>query len=110
MTVRGRRKNFSRAEVDRRVNELLEVIQIRHLAKRKATLLSGGQQQRLAVARALVMEPPVLLLDEPLSNLDTRLREDLRLELTRLQERLGVTSVYVTHDSPRRWRCRRPWP
>ena len=98
LTVRGRRKDYSRAEVDRRVAELLEVIQISHLAKRKATMLSGGQQQRLAVARALVMEPPVLLLDEPLSNLDTRLREDLRLELTRLQEKLGVTSVYVTHD------------
>jgi iron(III) transport system ATP-binding protein len=98
LTVRGRRKEFSRAEIDRRVAELLEVIQISHLAKRKATMLSGGQQQRLAVARALVMEPPVLLLDEPLSNLDTRLREDLRLELTRLQEKLGVTSVYVTHD------------
>jgi iron(III) transport system ATP-binding protein len=98
LTVRGRRKQFSRAEVERRVTEMLEVIQIAHLAKRKATLLSGGQQQRLAVARALVMEPPVLLLDEPLSNLDTRLREDLRLELTRLQEKLGITSVYVTHD------------
>jgi iron(III) transport system ATP-binding protein len=98
LTVRGRRKLYSRAEVDRRVAELLELIQIGHLAKRKATMLSGGQQQRLAVARALVMEPPVLLLDEPLSNLDTRLREDLRVELTRLQEKLGVTSVYVTHD------------
>ncbi len=98
LTVRGRRKDYSAGEVDRRVAEILEVIQIAHLAKRKATMLSGGQQQRLAVARALVMEPPVLLLDEPLSNLDTRLREDLRLELTRLQERLGITSVYVTHD------------
>ena len=98
LTVRGRRKDYSRAEVDRRVTEMLELIQIGHLAKRKATLLSGGQQQRLAVARALVMEPPVLLLDEPLSNLDTRLREDLRLELTRLQKKFGVTSVYVTHD------------
>ena len=98
LTVRGRRGTYGRADIDRRVAELLDVIQIAHLAKRKATLLSGGQQQRLAVARALVMEPPVLLLDEPLSNLDTRLREDLRVELTRIQERLGVTSVYVTHD------------
>ena len=98
LTVRGRRKAYTRAEVDRRVTELLEVIQIGHLAKRKATMLSGGQQQRLAMARALVMEPPMLLLDEPLSNLDTRLREDLRFELTRLQKSLGVTSVYVTHD------------
>ncbi len=98
LTVRGRRKLYSRAEIDRRVAELLDVIQIGHLAKRKATTLSGGQQQRLAMARALVMEPPVLLLDEPLSNLDTRLREDLRIELTRLQKNLGVTAVYVTHD------------
>ena len=98
LTVRGRRGTYSRANIDRRVAELLDVIQIAHLAKRKATMLSGGQQQRLAVARALVMEPPVLLLDEPLSNLDTRLREDLRVELTSIQERLGVTSIYVTHD------------
>jgi iron(III) transport system ATP-binding protein len=98
LTVRARRKAFPRAEVERRVAELLDIIQIRPLARRKATLLSGGQQQRLALARALVMEPPVLLLDEPQSNLDTRLREDLRIELTRLQRRLGVTSVYVTHD------------
>jgi iron(III) transport system ATP-binding protein len=98
LTVRARRKAYSRAEVERRVGDLLDLIQIRHLAGRKATLLSGGQQQRLALARALVMEPPVLLLDEPLSNLDTRLREDLRVELIRLQRSLGVTSLYVTHD------------
>ena len=98
LTVRTRRKNYPRSEVDRRVGELLDLIQIRHLANRKATMLSGGQQQRLALARALVMEPPVLLLDEPLSNLDSRLREDLRLELMRLQRKLGVTALYVTHD------------
>jgi iron(III) transport system ATP-binding protein len=98
LTVRGRRGAYSRADIDRKVAELLELVQIGHLAKRKATTLSGGQQQRLALARALVMEPPVLLLDEPLSNLDTRLREDLRVELVRLQRQLGVTSVYVTHD------------
>jgi iron(III) transport system ATP-binding protein len=98
LTVGARRKIYSRAEVDRRVAALLEMIQIGHLARRKATTLSGGQQQRLAVARALVMEPPVLLLDEPLSNLDTQLRQDLRVELIRLQKTLGVTAVYVTHD------------
>jgi iron(III) transport system ATP-binding protein len=98
LTVGGRRRLYSRAEVDRRVRELLNLIQIGHLAERRATTLSGGEQQRLAVARALVMEPPVLLLDEPLSNLDTRLRQDLRVELIRLQKTLGLTSVYVTHD------------
>lgn len=98
LTVRARRKIYTRAEVDRRVKDLLALIQIGHLADRKATTLSGGQQQRLAMARALVMEPPLLLLDEPLSNLDTRLREDLRMELIRLQKSLGVTAVYVTHD------------
>lgn len=98
LTLRGRRVAYSAADIDRKVAELLELVQIGHLAKRKATTLSGGQQQRLALARALVMEPPVLLLDEPLSNLDTHLREDLRVELVRLQRQLGVTSVYVTHD------------
>lgn len=98
LTVRGRRKMYTRQEIDRRVKDLLDIIQIGHLARRKATTLSGGQQQRLAMARALVMEPPILLLDEPLSNLDTRLREDLRVELIRLQKDLGVTTVYVTHD------------
>jgi iron(III) transport system ATP-binding protein len=98
LTVRIRRRRLCKAEIERRVSELLDLIQIRHLANRRATMLSGGQQQRLALARALIMQPAVLLLDEPLSNLDTRLRQDLRVELTRLQEKLGVTSVYVTHD------------
>jgi iron(III) transport system ATP-binding protein len=73
-------------------------VQLDHLRDREATKLSGGQQQRLALARALVMEPKLLLLDEPLSNLDAKLRELMRFELKRLQRELGITTVYVTHD------------
>ncbi|MFN3321847.1 MAG: ABC transporter ATP-binding protein, partial [Allorhizobium sp.] len=69
-----------------------------HLAERQATQLSGGQQQRLALARALVMEPELLLLDEPLSNLDAKLREKMRFELKKIQRELGITTIYVTHD------------
>jgi iron(III) transport system ATP-binding protein len=88
----------SRAVVRERVERALATVQLDHLATRKATRLSGGQQQRLALARALVMEPPLLLLDEPLSNLDARLREEMRFEIKRLQNDLGITTLYVTHD------------
>lgn len=93
---RGRRP--SGGEIRRRVNRALEVVQLDGLASRRSTTLSGGQQQRLALARALVSEPPLLLLDEPLSNLDAKLREGMRLELRRLRMELGITSLYVTHD------------
>ena len=73
-------------------------MQLDQLADREATKLSGGQQQRLALARALVMEPQLLLLDEPLSNLDAKLRDRMRFELKRLQRELGMTTIYVTHD------------
>jgi iron(III) transport system ATP-binding protein len=98
LQVLPRRKRPRRAALRERVERALEVVQLGHLADRQATDLSGGQQQRLALARALVMEPPLLLLDEPLSNLDAKLREELRFELKRLQRELGVTAVYVTHD------------
>jgi iron(III) transport system ATP-binding protein len=85
-------------EMKQKVSRVLEVVDLAELAEREATRLSGGQQQRLALARALVMEPRVLLLDEPLSNLDAKLRERMRFELKRLQRELGITTVYVTHD------------
>jgi iron(III) transport system ATP-binding protein len=93
----GERK-FSRQEMRDKVMKVLTAVQLDHLADREATKLSGGQQQRLALARALVMEPQPLLLDEPLSNLDAKLREKMRFELKRLQRELGITTVYVTHD------------
>jgi iron(III) transport system ATP-binding protein len=77
---------------------VLDVVGLAHLADRSASLLSGGQMQRVALARSMAMEPGVLLLDEPLSNLDARLRDDLRVELRRIQVERGLTSLYVTHD------------
>jgi iron(III) transport system ATP-binding protein len=96
--LRVARKSFSRKELQEKVGRVLEVVDMSQFADREATRLSGGQQQRLALARALVMEPRVLLLDEPLSNLDAKLRERMRFELKRLQRELGITTVYVTHD------------
>jgi iron(III) transport system ATP-binding protein len=92
------KKKYSRREIEERVHRVLKVVALDELADREATKLSGGQQQRLALARALVMEPALLLLDEPLSNLDAKLRERMRFELKRLQRDLGITTVYVTHD------------
>ncbi len=85
-------------EIRRRVGETLELLSMNGLSERQATALSGGQQQRVAIARALVFEPSILLMDEPLSNLDAQLREQMRVQLRELQQRLGITTVYVTHD------------
>ena len=90
--------HLSRAEANERVLRVLKMVGLEVEAQRPATMLSGGQQQRVALARAIVYEPKVLLFDEPLSNLDAKLRERMRLELRRLQAELGITSVYVTHD------------
>jgi iron(III) transport system ATP-binding protein len=98
LTVRRRKERLAKAEIKERVRVALASVQLDNLEDRRATKLSGGQQQRLALARALVMQPPLLLLDEPLSNLDAKLREDMRLELKNLQRDLGVTTLYVTHD------------
>ena len=94
--LRVRRK--SRQEILARVREALALVQMEPYESRPASALSGGQQQRVALARACVFQPSVLLFDEPLSNLDAKLRADMRIELRELQHRLGITSVYVTHD------------
>lgn len=98
LQVGPRRHRPGRREIRERVERALSLVQLDDLLSRPATDLSGGQQQRLALARALVMQPPLLLLDEPLSNLDAQLREDLRFELKRLQREVGITTVLVTHD------------
>jgi len=98
LQVAARRHRVGARAIRRRVERVLNVVRLDHLAGRPATDLSGGQQQRLALARALVMEPPLLLLDEPLSNLDAKLRDEMRYELKRLQRDLGITTLYVTHD------------
>jgi ABC-type Fe3+/spermidine/putrescine transport system ATPase subunit len=91
-------RKLSRAEIDRRVDKILDVVQMRSLKGRYPAELSGGQQQRVALARAIVVEPEVLLLDEPLSNLDANLREEMRFEIRRLHDEFRITTVYVTHD------------
>jgi iron(III) transport system ATP-binding protein len=94
----ARDHKYSNAEVKEKVVRALEMVRMAGYENRPATQLSGGQQQRLAFARGLVREPKILLLDEPLSNLDAKLREQMRVELKQLQKRLGITTVYVTHD------------
>lgn len=91
-------KRIAAAEIGARVDKVLRLVQLDHLADRPAPNLSGGQQQRLALARAFVMEPKVLLLDEPLSNLDAKLREEMRTELRHLVKATGVTTIFVTHE------------
>ncbi|MCT8180286.1 ABC transporter ATP-binding protein [Variovorax sp. CY25R-8] len=91
-------RKVPRAEQAARVKEALRLVQLEHLAERRPAALSGGQQQRVALARALVVRPAVFLLDEPMSNLDARLRTEVRLEIRALQQRLGLTTLLVTHD------------
>nr|WP_246484679.1 ABC transporter ATP-binding protein [Marivibrio halodurans] len=91
-------RKVSADEARRRVGEALELVQLPQTADRFPSQLSGGQQQRIALARAIVIQPDVLLLDEPLSALDANLREDMRVELKRIQHSLGITTVFVTHD------------
>jgi ABC-type Fe3+/spermidine/putrescine transport system ATPase subunit len=104
LTVRGnveyglKVRKVDAAERQRRVNEALEMVRLGHLADRYPSQMSGGQQQRVALARALVIRPDMLLLDEPLSNLDAQLRLEMRHEIKRLHKETGTTALYVTHD------------
>jgi iron(III) transport system ATP-binding protein len=91
-------QRLSKPVIKERVNKVLDLVHLEGYGDRAPTQLSGGQQQRVALARALIMEPKVLLMDEPLSNLDAKLREEMRTEIRRIQKELNITSVYVTHD------------
>jgi iron(III) transport system ATP-binding protein len=91
-------KKIPRREITERVNETLALVELDGLEKRMPSQLSGGQQQRVALGRGLVANPKVLLLDEPLSNLDAKLREKMRVDIRRIQQQLGITCIYVTHD------------
>ena len=93
-----RLRKMSRSESHQRVANALELVGLEGMEKRPAPMLSGGQQQRVALARALVYEPEILLLDEPFSNLDAKLREQMRLEVKLLQKKLQITVLFVTHD------------
>ena len=91
-------KKLPKEEIDKKVREMLKMVALEGFEKRSVDSLSGGQQQRVAIARALVNEPQVLLLDEPLGALDLKLREEMQLELKKIQKRLGITFIFVTHD------------
>ena len=92
------KKTFSKSEIDKRVHDAAKLLDLENLLQRKPKQLSGGQRQRVALGRAIVREPKVFLMDEPLSNLDAKLRVQTRAELKKLHRRLGITTVYVTHD------------
>jgi len=93
-----RMRNVPQPEITKRVADALDLVQLVGLGERRPLQMSGGQRQRVALARALVINPTVLLLDEPLSNLDLKLREEMRIEIAAIQRRLGITTVFVTHD------------
>jgi multiple sugar transport system ATP-binding protein len=93
-----RLRKVPKPDIDRRVRDAAKILQIEHLLERKPKELSGGQRQRVALGRAIVREPKVFLMDEPLSNLDAKLRVEMRSQISKLHQRLGVTTIYVTHD------------
>ena len=91
-------KHLPKSEISEKVRQVLEVVDLEGFEKRRISTLSGGQQQRIAIARAIVNEPDILLLDEPLGALDLKMRKEMQLELKSMHERLGITFIYVTHD------------
>ncbi len=91
-------RKMDKAEIERRVNQAAEALDITQYLDRKPKALSGGQRQRVAIGRAIVREPKVLLMDEPLSNLDAKLRNQMRTEIIKLRQRIDTTFIYVTHD------------
>ncbi len=96
--LRIKKEKISEAEIKKEVSRMLELVDLKGFEKRKINQLSGGQQQRVAIARALINKPRILLLDEPLGALDLKLRKDMQIELKSIQQSLGITFVYVTHD------------
>ena len=96
--LRVQRPKLSEQEISRRVYDALELVALKGFEKRSVSQLSGGQQQRIAIARAIVNRPQVLLLDEPLGALDLKLRKDMQRELKQIQQQVGITFIYVTHD------------
>ena len=101
-----RLKKWKEAAIKEKVSELLALVDLKGFDRRSIDSLSGGQQQRVAIARALAVDPEVLLLDEPLGALDLKLRKDMQVELKNIQQRLGITFIYVTHDRKRPCPCR----
>ncbi|MDE6203685.1 MAG: ABC transporter ATP-binding protein, partial [Lachnospiraceae bacterium] len=91
-------RKLKKAEIEERVTEALAMVQIENLRDRQPANMSGGQQQRVALARAIVIHPDILLMDEPLSNLDAKLRVQMRTTIKKVQKKLGITTIYVTHD------------
>lgn len=94
----GKKRKLSKSEIDKKVKTALEIVDLDGFEKRSVSTLSGGQQQRIAIARAIVNEPEILLLDEPLGALDLKMRKEMQIELKKMHERLGITFIYVTHD------------
>lgn len=94
----GKKRRLSKSELDKKVKKALEIVDLEGFEKRSVSTLSGGQQQRIAIARAIVNEPEILLLDEPLGALDLKMRKEMQIELKKMHQKLGITFIYVTHD------------